>query len=87
MAKLTTQQRKALPSKTFALPGRRFPIPDKAHAVAAERLVGRSLKAGNITPSQAATVRRKAKAKLNNGVKTGTHYHKAGSDGFSQHSL
>lgn len=64
MAKLTTSQRKALPKSNFALSGGRFPIPDKSHAVAAERLVGRSEKAGNITPAQAATVKRKAKAKL-----------------------
>jgi hypothetical protein len=64
MAKLTPGQRKALPSSDFALPGGKFPIPDKSHAVAAERLVGRSLKAGNITPAQAQTVKAKAKRKL-----------------------
>lgn len=32
MAKLTTKARKAIPSKEFALPGRRYPIEDKAHA-------------------------------------------------------
>jgi hypothetical protein len=64
MAKLSTKQRKKLPSKDFALSGRRFPINDKAHAIAAERLVGRAEKAGSITAAQAAEVRRKAKAKL-----------------------
>jgi hypothetical protein len=64
MARLTTAQRKKLPSSTYALPGKKFPMPDKAHAIAAERLVGRSVKAGNITPAQAAIVKRKAKAKL-----------------------
>ena len=72
MARLSTRQRKNLPSGDFALSGGRFPIPDKAHAIAAERLVGRSLKAGNISASEAATVRRKAKAKL------GTTMHKQG---------
>lgn len=32
MAKLTTKQRKSLPSSTFALPGRRYPINDPNHA-------------------------------------------------------
>jgi len=64
MAELTSANRNALSNKVFALPGRKFPIPDRSHAVAAERLVGRSLHAGNITEAQAETVRRKAKAKL-----------------------
>jgi len=65
MAKLTAKSRNALADSVFAGPHRSFPIPDRSHAIAAERLVGRSLKAGNITPSQAATVRAKAKRKLN----------------------
>jgi hypothetical protein len=32
MAKLTTKARKALPTSTFALPGRRYPINDSNHA-------------------------------------------------------
>jgi len=32
MAKLTTKARKAIPTKSFALPGRRYPIEDKSHA-------------------------------------------------------
>lgn len=32
MAKLTTKKRKALASGSFALPGRRYPIEDEAHA-------------------------------------------------------
>jgi len=35
MARLTAKARKNLPAKTFAGPGRSFPIPDKAHARAA----------------------------------------------------
>ena len=64
MAKLSTASRNSLADSVFALPGRKFPVNDKAHAVAAERLVGRSLKAGNITAGQAETVRSKAKRKL-----------------------
>lgn len=32
MAELTTKARKAIPRTDFALPGRRYPIEDKAHA-------------------------------------------------------
>lgn len=32
MARLTTKARKALPTSTFALPGRRYPINDPSHA-------------------------------------------------------
>ncbi len=32
MPKLTTRARKALPNRDFALPGRKYPIEDKAHA-------------------------------------------------------
>ena len=32
MAKLTTKARNAIPSKSFALPGRRYPIEDRSHA-------------------------------------------------------
>ena len=32
MAKLTTEARKKIPEKSFALPGRRYPIEDASHA-------------------------------------------------------
>ena len=32
MARLSYQERKHLPSSTFALPGRRYPIEDESHA-------------------------------------------------------
>lgn len=32
MSKLTSAKRNALPGASFALPGRRYPIEDKAHA-------------------------------------------------------
>jgi hypothetical protein len=32
MAKLTAKTRSAIPTKSFALPGRRYPIENKAHA-------------------------------------------------------
>lgn len=64
MAKLSTAARNKLPSKSFAGPGRSFPIEDKAHAEAALRLVGRAVKAGHITADQAAKIKSMARAKL-----------------------
>jgi len=40
MARLTAAARRALPDSDFAGPGRTFPIPDRAHAVAAQMLKG-----------------------------------------------
>lgn len=41
MAKLSASKRHGLRSSTFAVPSRRaYPIPDKAHARAALRLIG-----------------------------------------------
>ena len=61
MARLTAAQRKKLPAKTFKGPkigGKpSFPMPDKAHATAALRLVGRAQKAGHITSAQAAAIK------------------------------
>lgn len=59
MAKLTKTTRAAIPTKAFALPGRRYPIEDKNHARAALTDVSR---VG--TPAQKATIRRKVKAKF-----------------------
>lgn len=61
MAKLTTKQRAGLRPSTFAIPSRRgWPMPDKSHARFALTQVSRSLRKGNITPGQAATIRSKA---------------------------
>lgn len=40
-AKLTTAARKALPDSVFCGPNRSFPVNDRAHAIAALRLIGR----------------------------------------------
>ena len=58
MAKLTTKARKAIPSKSFALPGRRYPIEDPNHA---RNALARVAQHG--TPGEKATVRRKVHAK------------------------
>lgn len=59
MAKLTTEKRNSLPSSTFALPGRRYPIPDQNHAQNALARVSR-----NGTPEEKATVRAAVKRRF-----------------------
>ena len=54
MTKLTTATRKKIPAGKFALPGRRYPIEDKAHA---RNALARVSQDG--TPAEKATVRRK----------------------------
>lgn len=54
MAKLTTATRKKIPTGEFALPGRRYPIEDEAHA---RNALARVSQDG--TPAEQATVRRK----------------------------
>jgi hypothetical protein len=39
--KLTKKQRDKIPAKDFAVPGRKYPIPDEAHARAALSYVSR----------------------------------------------
>lgn len=64
MSKLTAAQRQRMPAHDFALPGGRFPVNDANHARMALSMAGRSEHAGNLSPSEAATVRRKAHAVL-----------------------
>lgn len=59
--KLTVDARKALGGKEFAGPGRSFPIEDKDHAEAALMDVN---KAKGLSSSEKATIRKKARAKL-----------------------
>jgi len=54
MAKLTTSARKKIPAGEFALPGRRYPVEDEAHA---RNALSRVSQDG--TPAEKATVRRK----------------------------
>ena len=54
MTKLTTAARKKIPAKEFALPGRRYPVENKAHA---RNALSRVAQDG--TPAEKATVRRK----------------------------
>jgi hypothetical protein len=61
MAKLSAAQRKKLPKRAFAGPGRSFPINDKNHARAALSMVGR---AKNLSPAQKAKIKSAARKKL-----------------------
>jgi hypothetical protein len=54
MANLTTATRKKIPTNEFALPDRRYPIEDEAHA---RNALSRVSQDG--TPAEKATVRRK----------------------------
>lgn len=69
MAKLTTKQRKAMPQSEYALPGKRFPVNDKAHAANAKARATQGVKAGTLSQSQKATVDAKANAVLSKGKK------------------
>lgn len=61
MAKLSAKQRKKIPAKEFAGPGRSFPIPDKNHARAAIIDVGR---AKGLSSEEKERIVSRAKAKL-----------------------
>jgi hypothetical protein len=58
MARLTAKTRAAIPTQSFALPNRRYPIPDKSHAANALSRI-----AAYGTPAEQATVRAKVHAK------------------------
>jgi hypothetical protein len=58
--KLSASQRQALPSSDFALPGRRFPIHDEAHARQALRMKGHA------TPAEQALIEKKVYARYPN---------------------
>lgn len=57
--KLNAATRKNLSGSAFALPGRRYPIMDKSHGIAAEAYAKRYA-----TPEEQATIRRKVHAKF-----------------------
>lgn len=65
MAKLKSEDRKSLKSSTFGLPKeRKYPMPDKAHAVNAKARSTQMVKAGKLSPSKKAQIDAKANAKL-----------------------
>lgn len=61
MVKLTTSKRNSLPKTNFGLPGsRRYPMPDKAHAVNAKARAAQQVKAGGLSKSSQAKINAKA---------------------------
>lgn len=67
MAKLTTAARKKLPATSFALPGGRYPVEDKAHARDAKARASQQEKAGHLSAADKHKVDRKADAVLAKG--------------------
>jgi hypothetical protein len=64
MAKLTTKARNKLPASAFALPGRKYPENDPAHAKTAEARATQMKAKGMLSSSDAAKVMSKAKRVL-----------------------
>lgn len=66
MTNLTPAKRKMMAKALFAGPGKSFPINDDNHARLAISGATRSERAGNISASEAAHIKAKARAKLAN---------------------
>jgi hypothetical protein len=64
MSKLTIEARKKLPELAFALPGRRFPVEDKAHGRDAKARAAHGYTSGHLSATEKADVDRKADAVL-----------------------
>lgn len=62
--KLNAAARKALPASKFAGPDRSYPVNNKSHAANAKARATQQVKKGNLSPSAAASIRRKANAIL-----------------------
>lgn len=83
MAGLKAATRKRMPKGDFAGPGRSFPIEDKKHARLAIGGATRAERAGNISSSEEASIKSKARAKLGrSGAKDGMG---AGKGGMAVH--
>lgn len=72
MAKLTTKQRKKIPTKKFGLPAdRKYPMPDRSHAANAKARATQQVKKGNLSPAQKSKIDAKANKILKKGKKKG----------------
>ena len=61
MAKLTTKQRKKIPSDKFGLPKqRKYPMPDRSHAANAKARAQQQHDKGNLSESELKKIDRKA---------------------------
>lgn len=64
MAKLTTGQRKSLPSSEFAGPNRSYPIPNASHAANAKARATQAVNAGRMSTSEKEKIDSRANAVL-----------------------
>lgn len=70
MAKLTSSARKKIPSSKFGLPGqKKYPMPDKSHAVNAKARATQMVNKGKLSPASAAKIKAKANNILGKGNK------------------
>lgn len=61
MSKLTSKQRKKLPTSDFGLPGsKKYPMPDKSHAANAKARASQQVKKGKLSASAKAKIDAKA---------------------------
>lgn len=60
MARLSTKQRKSLPSKDFAGPDRSYPVENKSHAANAKARASQAVNAGRMSRSTEAKIDTKA---------------------------
>lgn len=69
MSKLTSKTRNNLPKNEFAEPSaRKYPVPDKAHAVNAKARASQQEAKGNISSSTKAKIDAKANKVLHDGM-------------------
>lgn len=65
MAKLKAAKRNALPASEFGMPGqRKYPMPDKSHAVNAKARATQMVAKGKLSPAMASKIRAKANRML-----------------------
>jgi hypothetical protein len=69
MAVLTTKKRKSLPESEFALPGKRYPVNDRAHAANAKARASAAEASGLLSAGQKAKVDAAANKVLGKGNK------------------
>ena len=61
MPKLTSKKRNSLKKEVFGLPGeRKYPMPDKEHAINAKARATQMVKKGKLSPSSATKIKTKA---------------------------
>lgn len=62
---MKASERKSLPRSDFGLPGsRKYPMPNKSHAVNAKARATQMVEKGNLSPAAASKIRKKANSIL-----------------------